>query len=61
MIYLPLSGLDLILGMDLLLTNHSMINYFEKPIVLSPIPVEPVESVCLFLNSVKVGSIESDN
>ena len=61
LICLPLSGLDLILSMDWLSANHAMINCFEKSIMLPPIPVELVEPICLFLNSVKVGSSESDN
>ena len=35
-----------------------MINYSEKFVVLPPMPVE---FVCLFLSSVKVGSSESNN
>ena len=38
-----------------------MINYSKKSIVLPPILVEPVKSICLFLNSVRVRSGESDN
>ena len=38
-----------------------MINCFEKSIVLPFMPGKLVESVCLFLNSIKVGSCEFDN
>ena len=38
-----------------------MINCFEKSIVLPFMPGKLVESVCLFLNSIKVGSCEIDN
>ena len=38
-----------------------MINYSKKSIMLPHIPVKLVESICLFLNSVKVGSCETDN
>ena len=61
LICFPLSGLDLILGMDWLSTNHAMINCSEKSIVLLPMPDEPIESVCLFLSFIKVGSGEFDN
>ena len=61
LICLLLSGLDLILGVDWLSSNHAMINCFEKSVVLSPVLVEPVKSICLFLNSVRVGSGEFDN
>ena len=57
----PLFGLDLILGIDWLLVNHAMINYSEKSIMLLPIPVRPVKPICLFLNSVRIKSGESDN
>ena len=52
LICLPLCGLDLILGMDWLSANHATINYFEKSIVLLPIPIKPIEPVYLFLSSV---------
>ena len=55
---LPLSGLDLILGMDWLSANRAMINCSEKSIML---PLILTELVCLFLNSIKVGSSESGN
>ena len=61
LICLPLSGLDLILGMDWLLANRAMINCSEKSIVLPPIPMKTVEPICLFLNSIRIGSSESDN
>ena len=60
-ICLPLFGLDLILCMDWLSSNHVMINHYEKSIVLPPLPIKPIESICLFLNSVRVGSCEDDN
>ena len=47
--------------MDWLSANHAMINYFEKSVVLPLIPMEPIKSICLFLNSVRVGSGEFDN
>ena len=61
LICLPLSSLDLILGIDWLLVNCVIINCYEKSIMLPPIPVELIQPVCLFLNSVKVGSNESNN
>ena len=61
LICLPLSGLDLILGMDWLFANHPMINCSKKSIMLPPIPVKPIESIYLFLNSVRVGSCATDN
>ena len=57
----PLSGLDLILGMDLLSANHTVINCFKKSIVLPLMLVKPIEPACLFLNSVRVGSYMTDN
>ena len=57
----PLFDLDLILGIDWLSTNHAMINCSEKSIVLPPIPMKTIESICLFLNSIGIGSSESDN
>ena len=47
--------------MDWLSANRAMINCSEKSIMLLPMPVEPVEPICLFLNSIKVGSHEFDN
>ena len=38
-----------------------MINCSKKSIVLPPMPVKLVESICLFFNFVKVGNSESDN
>ena len=38
-----------------------MINYSKKSIVLPSMPVEPIESICLFLSFVKERSCESDN
>ena len=61
LICLPLSCLDLILCMDWLSANHAMINCSKKSVVLPPLPIQPVKSVCLFLNSIKVRSSESDN
>ena len=58
---MPLSGLDLSLGIDWLSANHATINCFEKSIMLLPMLFEPVEFVCLFLSFVKVGSSEFDN
>ena len=61
LICLPLSSLDLILGMDWLSANHAMINCSEKSIVLPPTPIKPIELVSVFLNSIRIGSSESDN
>ena len=38
-----------------------MINCSRKSIMFPPMPTEPVKPICLFLNSVKVGSSEIDN
>ena len=58
---LPLSSLDLILGMDWLLANHVMLNYSEKYLVFSSMSVEPVKFVYLFLNSIELGSCKNEN
>ena len=50
----------MILGIDWLLANHAMINCFENPIVLPSMPIEPIESICLSLSSVRVQRYESD-
>ena len=61
LICLPLSGLDLILGMDWLSTNHVMLNCSEKSLVFPTMLVEPVKSVYLFLNSVELGCGKTEN
>ena len=61
LIYPPLSSLDLILDMDWFSANHAMINCSKKSIVLPLMPVKPIESICLFLNSIRVGSFKIDN
>ena len=61
LICFPLSSLDLILGIDWLSVNRAMINCYEKSIMLPRIPIEIVEPVYLFLNSVKVESNEPNN
>ena len=55
------SSLDLMLGMNWLSDNRAMRNYSEKSIVVPFMLVKLVESICLFLSFVKVGSCESDN
>ena len=37
-----------------------MINYSKKSIVLPSMPVEPIESICLFLSFVRVQRYEFD-
>ena len=56
-----MSGLDLIHGMDWLSASYAMMNCSKKSIMLPYLPVKLVESVCLFLNFVEVGSCEIDN
>ena len=51
LICLPLSGLDVILGMDWLSANRVMLNCSKKSIVFpSTLFAKPVTSMCLYLN-----------
>ena len=61
LICFPLFGLDLILDTDWFSANHAMINCSRKSIMLPPMPVKPVKSICLLLSSIRVGSCETDN
>ena len=61
LICLPLSDLDLILGMDRLSANHVMLNYSKKSVVFSPVPVEPVKSIYLYLSYVELGCCKTEN
>ena len=55
LICLPLSGLDIILGMDWLSTNRIILNCSEKTIVFPPtLPSESIIPVNLYLSSLLV-------
>ena len=55
LICLPLSGLDIILGMDWLSINRVMLNCSDKTIMFSSIsPPESVTSIDLYLSSLAV-------
>ena len=47
--------------MDWLSVNHVMIICSKKSIMFPPMPIKHVKPICLLLNSVKVGSYETDN
>ena len=52
---LPLSSLDLILGMDCLSANRVMLNCSDRSIVFpSTSTSKPMTSMCLYLNSLQI-------
>ena len=54
LICLPLSGIDMILGMDWLSANYVMLNCFTKFVVLHPVLVESITPAHLYLSSLEL-------
>ena len=62
LICLPLSGLDIILGMDSLSANHVILNCSDKTIVFpSILSLEPVTPMNLYLSSLAVNRCGTEN
>ena len=62
LIYLPLSGLNIILGMDWLSANRVMLNYSDKTVVFSSVlSPEPMTPLNLYLNSLAINRCGTKN